>query len=232
MRVKILNPEMRACPEDPSGIALQATASGRVGSALNAREVCDGKVSRGQEGQGVGDCSQHPLSDAPAISLRFTEPPSDEGTGGGQMGKGGPGAVAVVLAPWLELSDFSPGICKGVSGLIDGAALIAPGEALVDPFGVSRPVPDGLPDEIPGKEDEANGKEAVGRLSGSEPAGPWLSACVFGCKTVCACAVATPRKIVAMTKVRCITLSTCGLPASDSPIRQDNARSAKHADEQ
>lgn len=143
MRVKILNPEMRACPEDPSGIVLQATASGRVGSALNAREVCGWQSEQGAGGTGSGHCSQHPLSDAPAISLRFTEPPSDEGTGGGQMGKGGPGAVAVVLAPWLELSDFSPGICKGVSGLIDGAALIAPGEALVDPFGVSRPVPDG-----------------------------------------------------------------------------------------
>lgn len=27
-----------------------------------------------------------------------------------------------------------------------------------------------MPNEIPGKEDEANGKETVGRLSGSEPA--------------------------------------------------------------
>jgi hypothetical protein len=213
MRVKILNPEMRACPEDPSGIALQATASGCVGSALNAREVCDGKVSRGQEGQGVGDRSQHPLSDAPAISLRFTEPPSDEGTGGGQMGGGGPGAAAVVLAPWLELPGFSPGICNGVSGFVDGAALIAPGEALVDPFGVSRPDPVGLPDKIPGKEGEANGKEAVGRVSGSELVALWLSACVFGCKTVCACAVASLRKIVNMIKARCITLSCCGLPA-------------------
>jgi hypothetical protein len=148
------------------------------------------------------------LSDAPAISLRFTEPPSDEGTGGGQIGEDGPGAAAVVLAAWLELSGFSPGICKGVSGFVDGAALIAPGAALVDTFGVSRPVPVGLPGEIPGKEGEANGKEVEGRLSRSEPAAPWLSACAFGCKTVCACAVAIPIEIIAMIKVRSITLSS------------------------
>lgn len=56
---------------------------------------------------------QHPLSDAPAISLRFAEPPSVEGTGGGQMGEGGPEAVPVVLAACVEVSGISPGNSKG-----------------------------------------------------------------------------------------------------------------------
>jgi hypothetical protein len=132
-----------------------------------------GLRSGGEQGEQerVRKRSQHPPSNAPAISLKFTEPPSDEGTGGGQIGEGGPGAAAVVLAAWLESSGFSPGICKAVSGFVDGAALIAPG-ALLAPFGVFRPVPVGLPD----KDRETNGKEAVGRLSGSEPTTAWLGA--------------------------------------------------------
>jgi hypothetical protein len=56
---------------------------------------------------------QHPPSGPPAISLRFAEPPSVEGTGGGQIGEGGLGAVAVVLAAWVEVSESSPGNSKG-----------------------------------------------------------------------------------------------------------------------
>lgn len=115
---------------------------------------------------------QHPPNDAPAISLRFTEPPSDVGTGGAQMGEDGPGAAPVVLAACVELSGFSPGICKGVSGFVDGAALIAPGAPPDDPFGVAGPVSVGLPDN----DREVDGKEAVGRLSGSEPIALWPSA--------------------------------------------------------
>jgi hypothetical protein len=47
---------------------------------------------------GLGLQPQHPPSDAPAISVRFAEPPSDEGTAGGQVGEEALGAVAVVLA--------------------------------------------------------------------------------------------------------------------------------------
>ncbi len=101
-------------------------------------------------------------------------PPSDEGTGGGQIGEGGPGAAAVVLAACVELSGFSPGICKGVSGFVDGAALIAPGAPLDDLL--AGPVAVGFPDESPGKDGKADGKEAAGTLSGSEPRPPWLSA--------------------------------------------------------
>jgi hypothetical protein len=56
---------------------------------------------------------QHPLSEAPAISLRFAEPPSVEGTGGGQMGEGALGAVAVVLAACVDVPFISPGNSKG-----------------------------------------------------------------------------------------------------------------------
>ena len=56
---------------------------------------------------------QHPPSEAPAIPLRFTEPPSVEGTGGGQMGEGALGAVAVVLAACVDVSGISPGNSKG-----------------------------------------------------------------------------------------------------------------------
>ena len=52
---------------------------------------------------------QHPPSDAPAISLRFAEPPSVEGTGGGQIGEREPGAVALMLAACVDVSGISPG---------------------------------------------------------------------------------------------------------------------------
>jgi hypothetical protein len=57
--------------------------------------------------------TQHPLIGTPAISLRFAEPPSDEGTGGGHMGEEGLGAVAVVLAACVEVSGISPGNISG-----------------------------------------------------------------------------------------------------------------------
>jgi len=57
---------------------------------------------------------QHPSSDAPAMSVRFTEPPSVEGTGGGQVGEGALGAFAVVLAACVDVSGISPGNSNGV----------------------------------------------------------------------------------------------------------------------
>jgi hypothetical protein len=56
---------------------------------------------------------QHPPSDAPAISVRFAEPPSVVGIGGGQIGEEEPGAVAVVLAAWVDVSGISPGKSNG-----------------------------------------------------------------------------------------------------------------------
>jgi hypothetical protein len=52
---------------------------------------------------------QHPPGDSPAISVRFAEPPSVAGTGGGQAGEEAPGAAAVVLAACVDVSGISPG---------------------------------------------------------------------------------------------------------------------------
>jgi hypothetical protein len=49
----------------------------------------------------------------PSISLRFTEPPSVEGTEGGHIGEKEPGAVAVALAACVDVSGISPGNSKG-----------------------------------------------------------------------------------------------------------------------
>jgi hypothetical protein len=48
------------------------------------------------------------------MSVRFTEPPSVEGTGGGQVGEGALGAFAVVLAACVDVSGISPGNSNGV----------------------------------------------------------------------------------------------------------------------
>jgi hypothetical protein len=60
-----------------------------------------------------GFLRQHPPIETPAISLRFADPPSDVGTGGGQMGEEGPRAAAVVLAACVEVSGISPGNIRG-----------------------------------------------------------------------------------------------------------------------
>jgi hypothetical protein len=92
---------------------------------------------------------QHPLIGTPAISLRFGEPPSDEGTGGGQTGEEGPDAVAVVRAACVEVSGISPGNISGDWGFVDAGVLIAPVPPTADPFVVVDPdvVPDADPDE-------------------------------------------------------------------------------------
>jgi hypothetical protein len=56
---------------------------------------------------------QHPPSEAPAISVRLAEPPSVEGTGGGQVIEEEPGDDAVVLAAWVDVSGISPGSNTG-----------------------------------------------------------------------------------------------------------------------
>jgi hypothetical protein len=56
---------------------------------------------------------QHPLRDSFTIPLRFTEPPSEVGTGGGQIVEAWLGAVAVVIADWFEVSGISPGNNEG-----------------------------------------------------------------------------------------------------------------------
>jgi hypothetical protein len=104
-----------------------------------------------------GHSCQHPLGDTPAIKVRFAEPPSDEGTGGGQIGAGAAGAVAVVTAA-CELLEADPCAC--------------PVSPLAAPDVVANPleVPDGDPDDCDGAErDDPDGKDDVGTLSGSDP---------------------------------------------------------------
>jgi hypothetical protein len=49
----------------------------------------------------------------PAISLRLADPPSVVGTEGAHIGEKEPGAVAVELAAWVDVSGISPGNSKG-----------------------------------------------------------------------------------------------------------------------
>ena len=49
----------------------------------------------------------------PAIPVKFAEPPSVAGIGGGQVGDGALGEVAVLLAAWVDVSGISPGNSKG-----------------------------------------------------------------------------------------------------------------------
>jgi hypothetical protein len=109
---------------------------------------------------------QHPLSDAPAISLRFAEPPSVEGTGGGQMGEGELETVAVVLAACDDVSGISPGNSKGDCDTPE-AELVAPAAPLADPVVVGDR--DAVPSCDAGEGDDTDGKEEVGTPRGSAP---------------------------------------------------------------
>jgi hypothetical protein len=90
---------------DPKRTSARAESNGIMMSLLN--------VLPRASSQSMFFQPQHPLSDAPAISLRFAEPPSVEGTGGGQMDEGGLAAVAVVLDACVDVSGISPGNSKG-----------------------------------------------------------------------------------------------------------------------
>ena len=109
---------------------------------------------------------QHPLSDAPAIPLRFAEPLSVEGTGGGQIGEGGLGAVAVVLAACVDVSGISPGKSKG-DWDIPEAEPVAPVAALADPVVVGDP--GAVPSCDAGDADDTDGGEDASTPSASDP---------------------------------------------------------------
>jgi hypothetical protein len=113
---------------------------------------------------------QHPLSDTPAISLRFAEPPSVDGIGGGQIGEGAVGAVAVVLAAWVDVFGISPGNSKGACETPEPEPefeLVAPVAPLADPVVVGDS--DGVPNCDAGEGDDTDGKAGVGKPRGSDP---------------------------------------------------------------
>jgi hypothetical protein len=56
---------------------------------------------------------QHPLRDPPTISVRFAEPPSVVGIGGGQIVEEWLGDGAIVIGACGEGLDISPGSSKG-----------------------------------------------------------------------------------------------------------------------
>jgi hypothetical protein len=58
--------------------------------------------------------AQHPLSEPPTISVRLAEPPSEVGTGGGQIVLDEwLAAAAVEVAPCVEVLGVSPESCNG-----------------------------------------------------------------------------------------------------------------------
>jgi hypothetical protein len=144
-----------------------------------------------------GSPLQHPLSDKPpASSVRFTDPPSVEGTCGPQLlleeavpvavPADDPDADVVVFAVCVDVLDASPGNCTGISGSVDAF-----------PFAVPVAAP---PDAVPSED----GKTDVGTLNGSDAAPPPLLAVL-----VWACAIEKPRRTTAKAKaeVRSIVLS-------------------------
>jgi hypothetical protein len=72
----------------------------------------------------------------------LAEPPSLVGTGGGHIGEKEPGAVAVEVAAWLDVSGISPGNSKGAWEVVPEPepavppAPAAPVVALPDPLAV------------------------------------------------------------------------------------------------
>jgi hypothetical protein len=111
--------------------------------------------------------AQHPLSEPPTISVRFTEPPSVVGTGGGQtVVDEWLDTAAVVVADCVDVPGVSPGNNNGAWGLVDADALIP---AVLPPAVVVDPLPE--PAEADPPEDPV-GKGDVGTLSGSAPTLP------------------------------------------------------------
>jgi len=84
------------------------------------------------------------------------------------MGEGALGAVAVALAPCVEVPGASPGNCRDDCGLIEVGALIAPDapdELAVPVVSVGDPVID---PPAPMAEPCGADKDEVGTLNGSE----------------------------------------------------------------
>jgi hypothetical protein len=146
---------------------------------------------------------QHPPSDAaPAISVRLAEPPSVEGTGGGQTAEAEPGAAAVVLAAWVDVSGISPGNSKGVCEFPE-AEPVAPAVPLAAPAVFVEPA------DVPNCEaDEGTNTDEENVV---DTALPLLLGWPLTCDAVCPCcwpwAVVMPRTMTAMMKKSFIALS-------------------------
>jgi hypothetical protein len=181
------------------------------------------------------DRSQQPLREPPTISVRLAEPPSEVGTGGGQIELDEwLEAAAVEVAACVEVLGVSPGICNGTWELFDDGALIPEALLLVpevlllpdtllppDPVAVTDPlaVPAGAD---PPEKDDPVGNDDVGTLSEPEPMPSPLVDIVW------AWAVVMPKTVTAIRKMCRIALS----PAFVSPAAiGDNARTSNNEDE-
>jgi hypothetical protein len=163
----------------------------------------------------------------------LAEPPSVVGIGGGQTDAAAPGAAAVVLGPWVEVSGISPGNSTGDCDDAD-AAPVAPAPPLADPADVADPAdaPDCDADEgddIDDREDVDDREEVddrddvddredvddsedvgdrAGTPRGSDPAVvPLLLVWPVGCNTVSPWTAVIPRNITAMMMMNFIALS-------------------------
>jgi hypothetical protein len=120
----------------------------------------------------------------------LAEPPSVVGTEGGHIGEKEPGAVAVELAAWFEVSGTSPGSSKGAWVVVPEPepaappAPVAPALPFPDPVAVgdSCDAPDG---DVACDPDDAEGVEDVGAdPTALLPLLVWLFICPFICGTV------------------------------------------------
>ena len=125
-----------------------------------------------------------------------------EGTGGGQTAEAEPGAAAVVLAAWVEVSGISPGNSKGVCEFPE-AEPVAPAVPPADPAVLVEPA------DVPNC--EADEGDSTDEENVADTALPPLLVWPFPCDTICPCcwpwAVVMPRNMAAMMKKSFIALS-------------------------
>lgn len=134
------------------------------------------------------------------------------------------GEAAVVLADCVEESSPSPGNSRGAWELRDEEALNPLVLPLAGPVVVTDPLTVGLlvvvdpvvavdplvvPDGNPDEDVEVDGCDVVDRPRGADPIAvlPLPVAWPFTSAAVWACAVVMPRKMIAVSIVRCIALS-------------------------
>src|ERR1700730_9496496 len=99
------------------------------------------------------------------MSVRLAEPPSDVGTGGGQIGEVAWLEVAAVeVADCVEVFGVSPGSCNGTWDVFDEDALL-----LDPPVRPDVPAPPAAAEPVPDAPNSPEGNGCVGTLSGSEP---------------------------------------------------------------
>jgi hypothetical protein len=162
----------------------------------------------------------------------LAEPPSELGTGGGQIVLDEwLAAAAVEVAPCVEVFGVSPESCNGTWEVFDDDALKPEALLPAAPLPVD-PVADPLDEPVetdPVENDDPVGNDDVGTLSGSEvvPVLPVWSLAVWAWAVVMAAVV--PKTMMAIKSRYRIALFSC--VSFPRPAMQDNARTAKKDDE-